>query len=92
MVSKGPPVRLDANSSVSYMPAGGGGIGDPFNRVPERVLEDVKDGYVSLEAANSDYGVVINSTESDEYFIDLEATEELRKKKKTSKNDIAHGR
>jgi len=40
---------------------GGGGWGDPYERDPRRVLEDVRGGYVSLEAARRDYGVVIDA-------------------------------
>ena len=40
---------------------GGGGFGSPLERDPERVLDDVRDGYVSIEAAKSDYGVVIDT-------------------------------
>ncbi len=38
---------------------GGGGFGDPFDREPERVLRDVEEGFVSVEAAERDYGVAI---------------------------------
>jgi N-methylhydantoinase B len=38
---------------------GGGGFGDPLERVPELVLADVVNGYVTVEAARADYGVVI---------------------------------
>jgi hypothetical protein len=31
--------------------AGGGGFGDPLERDPEAVVEDVADGYVTLERA-----------------------------------------
>ena len=37
---------------------GGGGYGDPLARSRERVLADVRDGFVSAEAAERDYGVV----------------------------------
>src|SRR2546430_1466758 len=36
---------------------GGGGFGDPLEREPERVLADVREGYVSREAAEKDYAV-----------------------------------
>ncbi len=39
---------------------GGGGWGDPLERDPAAVLEDVLDAYVSLEGARRDYGVVID--------------------------------
>ncbi|HET7681292.1 MAG TPA: hydantoinase B/oxoprolinase family protein [Xanthobacteraceae bacterium] len=41
---------------------GGGGFGDPLARDPRKVLSDVAQGYVSLEAAERDYGVVIDKT------------------------------
>jgi N-methylhydantoinase B len=39
---------------------GGGGYGPPWERDPARVLEDVCNGYVSLERARTDYGVAID--------------------------------
>jgi N-methylhydantoinase B len=41
---------------------GGGGYGDPLTREPERVLADVREGAVSVEAAERQYGVVLDST------------------------------
>ncbi|MEK6601788.1 MAG: hydantoinase B/oxoprolinase family protein, partial [Candidatus Binatota bacterium] len=38
---------------------GGGGMGDPFERGPEMVLEDVLQGYVSMESAKLNYGVAM---------------------------------
>jgi N-methylhydantoinase B len=38
---------------------GGGGVGDPRERDPQRVLDDVLDGLITVEDANRDYGVVI---------------------------------
>jgi N-methylhydantoinase B len=38
---------------------GGGGHGHPFDREPEAVLADVRAGFVSVEAAAAEYGVVI---------------------------------
>jgi N-methylhydantoinase B len=37
---------------------GGGGYGDALARDPERVLDDMREGYVSAESAGRDYGVV----------------------------------
>jgi N-methylhydantoinase B len=39
---------------------GGGGWGPPLERDPQAVLDDVLDDYVSVEAAQRDYGVVID--------------------------------
>ncbi len=56
--------------------SGGGGYGDPLERDPGAVVEDVKDGYVSLERAQKDYGVVIKviDEEAADYEVDPAAT------------------
>jgi N-methylhydantoinase B len=55
---------------------GGGGYGDPFERDVQRVVEDVRNGLVSLEGARLDYGVVI--TDRDSLTVDQAATARLR--------------
>jgi N-methylhydantoinase B len=62
---------------------GGGGWGDPLNRDPNMVLQDVLDEYVSIESAMMDYGVVIDKVSNS---IDLKATDELRKKLRLGKS------
>lgn len=52
-------VRLAPGDRLHLNPPGGAGYGDPRERDPELVLRDVVDGYVSLEAAERDYGVRI---------------------------------
>jgi N-methylhydantoinase B len=49
-----------AGGVVELRTGGGGGFGDPLERDPERVREDVLDGYVTVEAAARDYGVVLD--------------------------------
>lgn len=66
------PVR--AGEIVRVRTTGGGGWGSPYDRVPDSVAGDVRDGKVSLEAAHDDYGVVLH----DDLQIDVEATERLR--------------
>jgi N-methylhydantoinase B/oxoprolinase/acetone carboxylase alpha subunit len=56
---------------------GGGGWGDPTDRDPKAVLRDITAGYVSIEAAARDYGVVASETDG-EYSLDLAATQRLR--------------
>lgn len=56
---------------------GGGGYGNPFERDPEMVLHDVIEGYVSIESARQDYGVVINPETKE---IDWGETKKLREK------------
>src|SRR5215472_1446172 len=52
-------IPLEPADRVQLNPAGGGGYGDPFRRPLELVLNDVINGYVSLEAADRHYGVII---------------------------------
>ena len=52
---------------------GGGGWGDPFERDVERVLSDVRAGFVSAAAARRDYGVAIEDGR-----VDQAATRALR--------------
>lgn len=40
---------------------GGAGLGEPHQRDPERVAEDVRNGLVSVEAARNEYGVVLTA-------------------------------
>ena len=39
---------------------GGGGYGDPHRRPAAKVLEEVRNGYISIAAARTDYGVAID--------------------------------
>jgi N-methylhydantoinase B len=56
---------------------GGGGYGDPFERPETRVLEEVRDGLLSVEAARADYGVAIDPVAM---TLDAERTAQLRKR------------
>ena len=49
-----------AGDVISYLADGGGGYGVPFDRPPEKVRDDVIDGFVSRAAAEADYGVVLD--------------------------------
>lgn len=52
-------VFASAGSIARGITNGGGGWGDAFAREPERVMRDVRDGYVSIAGAARDYGVVV---------------------------------
>ena len=56
---------------------GGGGYGEPLERDPEQVLYDVKERWVTPDAARDVYGVVIE-TRGAELFVDEAATARLR--------------
>jgi N-methylhydantoinase B len=49
-------VVLREGDELRYRTPGGGGFGDPREREPERVLEDVLEGWVTQDAAARDYG------------------------------------
>ena len=67
--------RLEPGDVVTMDAAGGGGFGDPLKRAPYLVRQDVIEGYVSVERARIDYGVVL---EPAGLRIDLQATEAER--------------
>ena len=59
---------------VQFDKWGAGGYGDPLERDPERVLEDVREGYISSDSAHEMYGVVIR-----DLVLDIPGTEARRK-------------
>ena len=65
----------DPGDRISFISAGGGGYGNPFERNPKAVERDVQYGYISIEKAKQDYGVII---EPDSGTLDLNATRKLR--------------
>jgi len=60
---------------LELLSGGGGGYGAPEDRDIERVVEDVRLGYVTAEGARRDYGVAISS---DSLELDLRMTDQLR--------------
>ncbi|MFH2007083.1 MAG: hydantoinase B/oxoprolinase family protein [bacterium] len=67
--------QLAPGDVVTMDAAGGGGYGDPRERDPELVRQDVVEGYVSLRAARDDYGVALDEQTLE---VDARATDELR--------------
>jgi N-methylhydantoinase B len=72
-------VPLEPGHRWAFQLGGGGGWGDPLDRDPEAVLDDVLDGYVSAEGAYRDYGVVLSIGGS---TVDRKRTEEERLRRK----------
>jgi N-methylhydantoinase B len=56
---------------------GGGGLGNPLTRDPARVLNDVRNGYVTQKRARELYRVVIDTVDSD-FAINQAETAQLR--------------
>ncbi len=67
--------QLEPGDVVTIEAAGGGGYGNPLERELEMVERDVLEGYVSLEKAKEDYGVII---EPKTMKAEEEATRKLR--------------
>ena len=72
MVGAHIPVPLDAEAIVRT--GGGGGWGDPLDREPQLVWEDVREELISKDAALKHYGVVL----TDDLAVDMKATQERR--------------
>jgi N-methylhydantoinase B len=68
---------LNPGDVVSFSISGGGGYGDPMERDVQMVLKDVIGGYISVEGARRDYGVVIDP---ETMTINFEETQEKRRK------------
>jgi len=67
--------RFARGDVFRFESTGGGGWGDPLERRPEDVLEDVLDEYVSVAKARDEYGVVVDAAKA---TIDRAATDHLR--------------
>jgi N-methylhydantoinase B len=68
---------LHPGDVVSLETPGGGGLGNPLERDPARVLNDVRNGYVTQQRAREVYRVVIDSKDGD-YLLNEPQTRELR--------------
>ena len=72
--SKGTQIIPKGDRLIVEMP-GGGGLGNPAQRPPELVADDLKNGFISDQCARETYRVVVRSDGS----IDADATEKLRR-------------
>ena len=52
-------IQIKHGEVLGKVSGGGGGVGDPLEREPEKVLRDVINEVVTIEAASDTYGVVI---------------------------------
>jgi N-methylhydantoinase B len=71
--------QLKPGDAFKIRSGGGGGHGDPLQRPVAQVQDDVRQGYVSVQAAAALYGVAIDP---DTFAVDLAATEKLRESKR----------
>ncbi len=75
---------MSAGDAVVLQSAGGGGYGDPLERDPARVLDDVLEGYVSPDAARAMYGVVVDGD-----AVDAAATARERARQRAARRTLA---
>ncbi len=75
------PVTLQSGDVFRHVMAGGGGYGDPLERDPLLLREDLLDGKMTAGHAAEFYGVVVHGTE-----IDLEATRRLRAERRAGEH------
>jgi len=68
--------KVKAGDAFILRSGGGGGFGSPLERPVEDVQHDVRQGYVSLDAARNYYGVVLDA---DTLAVDVAATERQRR-------------
>jgi N-methylhydantoinase B len=73
-------VKLKPGDHITFRSNGGGGFGNPVERDPKLVLEDVIDGFITLKTAREVYGVSIEVIDEEalQYRIDSDETEHLR--------------
>ena len=69
--SKATNLEITAGDTIQMITAGGGGYGDPLEREPDRVVDDVIDAKISAEAALDVYAVVLSP---DGRRLDVDAT------------------
>lgn len=68
--------QVEPETRIVLRTAGGGGFGDPLERDPQKVQNDVEEDLISVDRAKDEYGVVINTATNK---IDNETTALLRK-------------
>jgi len=74
------PARMSKEGDIlMYSSIAGAGQGDPIEREPERIVEDIESGYATLDEAEKVYCVSINA---DTLKVDQAKTEKLRDAKK----------
>jgi N-methylhydantoinase B len=73
-------ITLQPGDHVIYQSNGGGGFGNPLERDPTKVLDDVQEGWISLDKAENVYGVVIvvEDERLGRYRLDANATQAKR--------------
>lgn len=83
IASKLDNLEVEAGDKVIFITAGSGGWGDPLERKIASVQKDVRANLVSLEKAESDYGVIFDATMT----VDETATSALRTNMRSARGE-----
>lgn len=75
---KGFGTELEDQDVIEWAWMGASGYGDPLDREPERVAEDVQSGHVTEQNARAEYGVVLDEDGSVDTAATADRREEIR--------------
>ncbi len=80
-------VPVGPGEMLSFWSNGAGGYGDPLERSAESIVEDIRDDYMTIGSAKSQYGVVVKEVDRRRlrYEVDAEVTETLRRKMRAAR-------
>jgi N-methylhydantoinase B len=78
-------MSVERDTVIVHDQAGGGGFGDPIQRDPALILEDIRDGKITPAYARERHGVVLDARGD----VDRAASDDLRRARATSR--AAHG-
>jgi N-methylhydantoinase B len=79
-------LEVHPGDRVFHAISGSGGHGDPWERAPEQVQQDVRDEKVTVEAAREQYGVVLDPQN---LTVDWEQTKRLRQSRQERGQRVA---
>lgn len=85
-------LQASAGTLFRLLTPGAGGWGNPYERDPALVLKDVRDGFVTIDGARNDYGVVIEGdpdTSPEQLVLNETATRALREGSRSRRNVVA---
>ncbi len=86
--SKWSNIKIRRGDVVELLLSGGGGWGSPIERDTEAVLDDVLNGFVSIEGAKHHYGVVLAP---EKMSVDIEETRRVRREIETKGPTVENG-
>jgi N-methylhydantoinase B len=85
LAAKVDSVKVRNGDRIVFRTAGGGGWGDPLERDPVRVRNDVARKLVGADAARAHYGVVLKGADIE---VDGRATDDLRESMKRNRKPL----